>query len=73
MKARILKRLTDSGKTLEVGDIVDVSNWRNTKTLISGRYLEITHEQAEEKKPSTAKSASVESKVPAKIKDSKSE
>ena len=41
MKAKILKRMVSLGKTLEVGDIVDVSDWRHTKSLVSNRYIEI--------------------------------
>ncbi len=73
MKAKILKRVVYEGKTLNPGDIADITEWRNSRTLLSGRYLEILDEQAEEKKPSSAKSANDEPKVPAKIKDSKSE
>jgi len=39
MKARILKRLTNDGKDLEVGTIVDVSGWRNAKSLEGSRYI----------------------------------
>jgi len=73
MKARVLKKITADGKILNAGEIADISQWRNTRTLLSGRYIEILDEQAEEKKPSIAKSASDEPKVPAKIKDNKSE
>jgi len=73
MKAKVLKKITADGKILNAGEIADISQWRNTRTLLSGRYLEILDEQAEEKKPSIAKSATDEPKVPAKIKDNKSE
>jgi hypothetical protein len=39
MKARILKKLTNDGKELEVGTIVDVSEWRNAKSLEGSRYI----------------------------------
>ena len=39
MKARILKKLTNDGKDLEVGTIVDVSGWRNAKSLEGSRYI----------------------------------
>ena len=40
MKAKILKKLTnEDGKQLEIGDIVDVSNWRNAKSLEGSRYI----------------------------------
>jgi hypothetical protein len=39
MKARILKKITNDGKELEVGTIVDVSEWRNAKSLEGSRYI----------------------------------
>ena len=46
MKAKILKRLTnEDGKQLEIGDIVDVSKWRNTKALIGSRYITFVTEE----------------------------
>jgi len=45
MKAQILKRLVSLGETLEVGDIVDVSNWRHTKGLVNSRYIKIIEEE----------------------------
>lgn len=39
MKAKILKKLTNDGKELEVGTIVDVSGWRNAKSLEGSRYI----------------------------------
>ena len=46
MKAKILKRLTnDEGKQLEIGDIVDVSKWRNTKALEGSRYITFVTEE----------------------------
>lgn len=44
MKAQILKRLESSGEMLEIGDIVDVTNWRHTKSLINNRYIKIVEE-----------------------------
>ena len=29
---------------LEIGDIVDVTNWRHTKSLINNRYIKIVEE-----------------------------
>lgn len=57
MKAKILKRLTHDGKELEIGTIVDVSEWRNAKSLEGSRYITfVTEEQikAETKKKVTA-------------------
>jgi hypothetical protein len=57
MKAKILKKLTHDGKDLEVGSIVDVSTWRNARSLEGSRYITfVTEEQAkvETKKKATA-------------------
>lgn len=51
MKAKILKPVVSDGKKLQTGSIVDVSGWRNTKTLVSGRYIEFVDESAEAVKP----------------------
>ncbi len=46
MKAKILKRLiNEDGKQLEIGDIVDVSKWRNTKALVGSRYITFVTEE----------------------------
>ena len=45
MKAKILKKLTNDGKELEVGTIVDVSGWRNAKTLEGSRYITFVSEE----------------------------
>ena len=56
MKARILKRMISLGKTLEVGDIVDVSTWRHVKALESNRYIALIIEEApKEEKPKVKK------------------
>lgn len=60
MKAQILKRMVALGKNLEVGDIVDVSEWRHVKGLVNNRYIKLI---TEEVKP-VAK-AKVEPKVEA--------
>jgi hypothetical protein len=41
MKAKLLKRMTVAGKSYNAGEVVDVSGWRNIRTLMSSRYLEI--------------------------------
>ena len=58
MKAKILKKLTHDGKDLEAGTIVDVSTWRNAKTLEGSRY--ITFVSDEEVKVETKKKVSAE-------------
>lgn len=50
MKAQILKRMTSLGKDLEIGDIVDVSEWRHTKSLVTNRYIKIVEEEVKPKK-----------------------
>jgi hypothetical protein len=45
MKAKILKTLTVNGKELLSGTIVDVSEWRNAKTLEGSRYITFVHEE----------------------------
>ena len=46
MKATILKVMVSDGKTLHPGDIVDVSGWRHTRNLVSGRYIKLIEEEA---------------------------
>ena len=46
MKATILKVMISDGKTLNPGDIVDVSGWRQTRNLVSGRYIKLIEEEA---------------------------
>ena len=46
MKATILKVMISDGKTLNPGDIVDVSGWRHTRNLVSGRYIKLIEEDA---------------------------
>jgi hypothetical protein len=45
MKATILKVMVSDGKTLNLGDIVDVSGWRHTRNLVSGRYIKLIEEE----------------------------
>jgi len=47
MKARVLKFLTHEGKVITPGTVVDVSGWRNAKTLVAGRYIKIEDEVAD--------------------------
>ncbi len=51
MKATILKVMVSDGKTLNPGDIVDVSGWRHTRNLVSGRYIKLIEEDAKAPKP----------------------
>jgi hypothetical protein len=49
MKAKILKRLINDGKELEVGTIIDVSGWRNAKSLEGSRYITFVSEEETKK------------------------
>lgn len=53
MLRKVLKPLTADGKVLQVGSVVDISTWRNAKTLEQMRYLApLTEaETAKAKKP----------------------
>lgn len=62
MKAKVLKRITSLGKQLEVGDIVEVSAWRHTKALVSGRYIELIKDESE--KPKKAKDEASVKEIP---------
>jgi hypothetical protein len=45
MKAEILKPMTVGDSSLFYGDIVDVSGWRNIKSLANSRYIRIIEEE----------------------------
>jgi hypothetical protein len=45
MKAEILKPMTVGGSSLVYGDIVEVSEWRNTIALTTNRYIRIIEEE----------------------------
>jgi hypothetical protein len=55
MKAKILKTLTVDGKELLQGTIVDVSEWRNAKTLEGSRYITFVTEEEIKKETTKAK------------------
>jgi len=57
MKVRLLKNLTSNGVELHIGEIVDASNWKNTRTLIKNRFVEIAGEETKaiETKPKIKK------------------
>lgn len=59
MLARVRKSLQSDGKILEIGDIVDISTWRNAKTLIASRYVELVKD-APVSKPKAEKKETVE-------------
>jgi hypothetical protein len=52
MKAKLLKPMVVNGESLEAGSVVDVSGWRNYRSLESMRYLAFIYE---EEKPKVTK------------------
>lgn len=55
MKAKILKKLVFEDKTLMPGDIVDVSKWRNARTLEGSRYITFVEEETPKVTPKKSK------------------
>lgn len=39
--AKIRKSIVSEGRVLAIGEIVDISNWRNARSLVSARYVEL--------------------------------
>lgn len=54
MKYLVRKPLPADGDVLQPGTVVDAQDWRNLRTLISGRYLEPYAEQEAPKKATKA-------------------
>ncbi len=55
MKAKILKNLTVNGKEIKSGTVVDVSEWRNAKSLEGSRYITFLYEEETPKKDTKSK------------------
>jgi hypothetical protein len=55
MKVRLLKNLTSDGVELQTGEVVDASNWKNTRALINSRFVEIVEEEAKAIIPTAVK------------------
>lgn len=56
LRAKLLKKMTVDGKDLEAGTIVDVSGWRNYRSLESMRYIAfIAEEEVKVEKPKATK------------------
>lgn len=77
MLARVRKSIQSDTGLLQAGDIVDVSAWRNTKTLLASRYIELVEDApAPASKPKAEKkveeNAEVESAKEVKAEKSKS-
>lgn len=45
MKAKILKTMTVNGEVLKQGTIMDVSTWRNARSLEGSRYITFVTEE----------------------------
>ncbi len=69
MKAKLLKKMTVNGVDHFAGEILDVSGWRNTPSLVSMRYLTLV---PEDEKPVKAvvKEIEIEEEKPVKAKSS---
>lgn len=56
MKAKILKKLIHDGKEIESGSIVDVSDWKNVRSLEGSRYITfVSEEEAKAVEPKVKK------------------
>lgn len=56
MIAKLLKSMTVNGKVLSAGTVVDVSDWRNAKSLENMRYIAFIYEEKPKaEKPKVAK------------------
>ncbi len=69
MKAKLLKKMTVNGVLYAAGEILDVSEWRNTDSLISMRYLTLVPVDEKPTKASV-KEVDVEEEKPVKAKSS---
>lgn len=47
LKAKLLKKMTVNGEELQAGTIVDVSGWRNYRSLESMRYIAFIADEEE--------------------------
>jgi hypothetical protein len=63
LKAKLLKKMTVDGKDLQAGTIVDVSGWRNYRSLESMRYIAFIAEEAVVETPKIEKPKATKAKV----------
>jgi hypothetical protein len=63
MKAKLLKKMTVNGEDLHAGSIVDVSGWRNYRSLESMRYIAFIKEEELAETPKVEKPKAVKAKV----------
>ena len=61
MKAKLLKPMVVNGESLVAGTVVDVSGWRNYRSLESMRYLAFIYEE-EVEQPKVAKAGAKKDK-----------
>ena len=45
MKAKLLKRMTIAGKSHNAGEVLEVKDWKNLRSLVSNRYIEVLLEE----------------------------
>lgn len=55
MKAKLLKRMTIAGKSHNAGEVLEVKDWKNLRSLVSNRYIEVILEEEKPKPKSEAK------------------
>ena len=56
LRAKLLKNMTVDGKEIHAGTVVDVSGWRNYRSLESMRYIAfIAEDEAKVEKPKATK------------------
>ena len=66
LRAKLLKKMTVDGKDLQAGTIVDVSGWRNYRSLESMRYIAfIAEEETKVEKPKATKAKVEKTEEPA--------
>ena len=70
MKATVMKVMISDGKTLNPGDIVDVSGWRHTKNLVSNRYIKLIEEEAPKAEKPAVEANELKTEEPKKTKAS---
>lgn len=72
MLAVVRKTMQSNTGLLQAGDIVDVSTWRNTKTLVASRYIELVENAPKSKTEKKTETAEVETAKEVKTEKTKS-
>ena len=73
LRAKLLKKMTVDGKDLHAGTIVDVSGWRNYRSLESMRYIAFIAEEEAVVETPKVEAPKVEKPKATKPKDEKTE